>query len=356
MKQMLDLQGALDSHRQKIDVENFDLTIREIISMVRSGEIKRSPSYQRKFRWKPADESRLIESLLLGLPVPNVFVATNPDGSWELVDGLQRVSTVLHFALDESDEKDLALIEDMTRTGSLVLSGLVKLSAFNDHRFNTLPQPLQFLFLKRQFRVTALSDKSDHSARFDLFERLNRGGIALSPQEVRDCVYRGLFSDMLTDLAADSDFLKLIKVQELHKNDGTLEEQVLKFFAYLNWRNNFDGSVVEFLNDYISHRHKDTKLAKDKSEFLSVVKALASHVKGPVLRKNTKLTPLNHFEAVMVGAAEVLRNKQTLQPQPGWLDDKILTKYSSGGTNTRSMLNGRIQRASELFLGAEVTH
>lgn len=67
---MLDLQIALDTHRQKIDVENFDLTIREIISMVRTGEIKRSPSYQRKFRWKQDDESRLIESLLLGLPIP----------------------------------------------------------------------------------------------------------------------------------------------------------------------------------------------------------------------------------------------------------------------------------------------
>lgn len=351
---MIDLQTALDSHRQKIDVENFDLTIREIISMVRSGEIKRSPSYQRKFRWKLADESRLIESLLLGLPVPNVFVATNPDGSWELVDGLQRVSTILHFALDDSNESDLALIKEMSRTENLVLSGLDKLSAFNEKKFSSLPQPLQFLFLKRQFRVTALSDKSDHSARFDLFERLNRGGIALSPQEVRDCVYRGEFSDLLTDLATDKDFLKLIKVQELHKTDGTLEEQVLKFFAYLNHRDHFDGSVVEFLNGYIALRHKDTKLSKDKTEFLDVMKALSKELDGPILRKNTKLTPLNHFEAILVGAAEVLRNKQELQPQPGWLDDQVLTKYSSGGTNTKSMLNGRIQRASELFLGAAV--
>lgn len=353
---MLDLQSALDSHRQKIDVENFDLTIREIISMVRSGEIKRSPSYQRKFRWKAEDESRLIESLLLGIPVPNVFVATNPDGSWELVDGLQRVSTILHFVLDASEEKDLVLIQEMARTKSLELSGLDKLSAFNGQRFNSLPQPLQFLFLKRQFRVTALSDKSDHSARFDLFERLNRGGIALSPQEVRDCVYRGAFSKMLSDLASSADFITLIKVQELHKNDGTLEEQILKFFAYLNWRNNFDGSVVDFLNSYIHLRHKDINLSKDKAEFLAVVKALTAHVSGPVLRKNTKLTPLNHFEAILIGAAEVLREKQKLQPRDGWIDDKELTKYSSGGTNTRSMLNGRIQRASELFLGAEVNN
>ena len=351
---MIDLQISLDSHRQKIDVENFDLTIREIISMVRSGEIKRSPSYQRKFRWKAEDESRLIESLLLGLPVPNVFVATNSDGSWELVDGLQRVSTVLHFILDDTESKDLLLIKELTRTESLRLSGLVKLDAFNTKCFKDLPQPLQFLFLKRQFRVTALSDKSDHSARFDLFERLNRGGIALSSQEVRDCVYRSPFTDMLDELASNEKFLKIIKVQELHKTDGTLEEQVLKFFAYLNWRENFDGSVVEFLNKYIAERHKNTKISEDKKEFLSVVSALEPLLIGPILRKNTKLTPLNHFEAILVGAAEVLRNGQPLTPQNGWIDDKELTKFSSGGTNTKSMLKGRIQRAMELLLGAQV--
>lgn len=352
---MLDLQIALDTHRQKIDVENFDLTIREIISMVRTGEIKRSPSYQRKFRWKQDDESRLIESLLLGLPIPNVFVATNPDGSWELVDGLQRVSTVLHFALDDSEENDLALIKEMSRPSSLSLSGLAKLDAFNNQRFKTLPQALQFLFLKRQFRVTALSDKSDHSARFDLFERLNRGGIALSAQEVRDCVYRGPFTDLLGDLAANDDFLKLIKVQELHRTDGTLEEQVLKFYAYLNWRDKFDGSVVNFLNDYIAIRHKEPNISKDRNEFLGVVKALGALSEGPILRKNTHLTPLNHFEAILVGAAEVLRAGQALAPQKGWINDKELTKFSSGGTNTKSMLNGRIQRSMELFLGAKVS-
>ena len=143
---MLDLQIALDTHRQKIDVENFDLTIREIISMVRTGEIKRSPSYQRKFRWKQDDESRLIESLLLGLPIPNVFVATNPDGSWELVDGLQRVSTVLHFALDDSEENDLTLIKEMSRPSSLSLSGLANLTPSTINASKHSPKPYNFSF------------------------------------------------------------------------------------------------------------------------------------------------------------------------------------------------------------------
>lgn len=350
----MDLQASLDTHRQKIDVDNFDLTIREIVSMVRTGEIKRSPSYQRKFRWKEEDESRLIESLLLGLPIPNIFVATNPDGSWELVDGLQRISTVLHFVLDQKNADDFILLQEMHKTNSLSLENLAKLASFNGLQFSELPQPLQFLFLKRQFRVTALSDKSDHLARFDLFERLNRGGIALSPQEVRDCVYRGSFSSLITELATNPSYLKLIKVQQLHKNDGTLEEQVLKFFAYLNWRDNFNGSVTDFLNKYMESRSQDLKIAKDKAEFIDVMEALQPHISGPILRKNTKLTPLNQFEAILVATAEVLRKKNEIHPQKGWLDDKQLTKFSSGGTNTKAMLKGRIQRASELLLGAPV--
>ncbi|MEZ2297006.1 DUF262 domain-containing protein [Variovorax sp. RCC_210] len=282
------------------------------------------------------------------------FVATNSDGSWELVDGLQRISTVLHFVLEQENSDDLVILKEMKKETSLSLLDLAKLSSFNGLRFVNLPQSLQFLFLKRQFRVTALSDKSDHLARFDLFERLNRGGIALSPQEVRDCVYRGPFSNLISDLSLNSDFLQLIKVQKLHKDDGTIEEQVLKFFAYLNWRENFDGSVTEFLNLYMEHRHKETKTSKDRAEFTATVKALQPHISGPMLRKNTKLTPLNQFEAILVGAAEVLRKNNVLQPQKGWLDDAQLTKFSTGGTNTRAMLKGRIQRASELLLGAPV--
>lgn len=91
------IQEQLDANRRRVDVDYFDLTLREIVRMGGEGELRTAPEYQRKFRWSPADESRLIESLFLGLPVPSIFVATNPDGTWEVVDGLQRVSTLLHY-------------------------------------------------------------------------------------------------------------------------------------------------------------------------------------------------------------------------------------------------------------------
>src|SRR5438105_2193610 len=91
------IQQQLDAQRRLVDVDNFDVTVRELVRMVAEDELARAPEYQRKFRWEVEDESKLIESLLLGLPVPSLFVATNPNGTWEVVDGLQRLSTLLHF-------------------------------------------------------------------------------------------------------------------------------------------------------------------------------------------------------------------------------------------------------------------
>jgi uncharacterized protein with ParB-like and HNH nuclease domain len=90
------MQQQLEEQRRLVDVDNYTITVRELLTMAEKGELHRAPEYQRKFRWDEEAESRLVESLLLGLPVPNLFFATNTDGSWEVVDGLQRLSTLIH--------------------------------------------------------------------------------------------------------------------------------------------------------------------------------------------------------------------------------------------------------------------
>ncbi len=114
-----DLNTQFDSQRKKVDVDNFDVTVRELVRMVEEGEIDRAPEYQRKFRWDETRESRLVESVLLGLPVPTIFMATNKDGTWELVDGLQRISSLVHFAGSEP-----SLHASIGKNSSLRLSGL----------------------------------------------------------------------------------------------------------------------------------------------------------------------------------------------------------------------------------------
>jgi Protein of unknown function DUF262 len=205
--QTVPLLAELNEERRRVDVAVADLTLREVVRMVSDGELNAAPAYQRKFRWKQADESRLIESLLLGLPVPSVFVASNDDFTLEVVDGLQRVSTIVHF-LDPSKED----LQRIGRNAPLKLQELDKLTTLEGKTYASLPEDVQRYFGRLSLRITTLTDKSDASVRFQLFERLNRGAIALSSQDVRTVVYRGPLLTLITDLAESDAFKGLVKL------------------------------------------------------------------------------------------------------------------------------------------------
>lgn len=342
------LQQQLDTQRLKVDVDHYDLTLRELVRMAVEGEMKLAPAYQRKFRWSHYDESRLIESLFLGLPVPSIYVATNKDGTWEVVDGLQRISTLIHF-LSEAPQA----FKMIGQKEPLRLEKLEKLAKLNGKTFKELPTSVQISFPRRPLRVTALSDKSDKDVRFDMFDRLNRGGIVLTAQEVRACIFRGRFAKMLRRLGNDENFKTILKLQKAKQNDGTREELVLKFFAYLNNRQAFQGDVKNFLNDYMAKASEDFDRTRNKALFLQVAAKLHELLRGrPFLRTNVKITPQNELEAVMVAIGEIFKSgNQVISPPTGWQDDEALVKYSSKGTNSVPMLNGRINRAIELLSG-----
>jgi hypothetical protein len=339
------MQQELDEQRRKVDVDNYTITVRELLSMAERSELHRAPEYQRKFRWDEEAESRLIESLLLGLPIPNLFFATNPDGTWEVVDGLQRISTLIHYASESTGQ-----LQEIHKKHPLRLSGLRKLQQFNGLTFDDLPSPVKLTFTKRGLGVTALSDKSDTQARFDTFERLNSGAVALSAQEVRACIYDGLFNDMIRRLATTAEFRELVKLQSRDQDNATHEELVLKFFAYLQGREKFFGAVRDFLNSFMEQNRDAAALEGMDTLFERVVRELFAILNGPFLRNNTNVTPQNELEAVMVGAAEVLRKHDRLgNPPSGWLDDPDLVRASTGATNTRTKLRDRIARAKELL-------
>ena len=343
---MADLRKQLDAERRKVDVDYSDITIRELHRMLELDELNAAPAYQRKFRWTEEAESRLVESILLGLPVPSVFVATNSDFSWEVVDGLQRLSTLVHF-IGESDR----LLEQVGKSSPLRLSNLEKLSELNGHTFADLKSDVALYFMRRTLRVTALSDKSDLQVRFDLFERLNGGAVSLTPQEVRACIYRGPFNDLLDELAARPKFQASVKLKSNNVNDGTREELVLKFFAYLYNRSEFRQWVTRFLNDYMLDATKNFDFEAGRYVFDRTIDHLYEVLDGqPFLRRNTYVTPLNQFEAVMVGIAEVIvANEEPQVPPSGWTEDEELVRTSTKGTNTVANLRRRIERAREMF-------
>lgn len=346
------LISELGAQRQKVDVDNFDLTLLELSRMTVEGELVRAPAYQRKFRWDIEDQSRLIESLFLGLPVPTIYVASNDDGTWDLVDGLQRISTIMHFMAEpEGALAELGLSEPLR------LKGLTTVPQLNGETYASLPLNVRMQFSRRFMRLTALSDKSDYEVRFEMFERLNRGGMALTPQEVRACIFRGPFIETISALAESAEFQSLIKLRSASKEDGTAEELVLKFFAYGEARAQFKGSVVKFLNEYTERVRQSFDHQQNRELFLKVTERLSDILGNkPLLRPKTYVTPLNEFEAVMVAAGEmILAGEKIQQPHDRWLEDAKLVKLSSKGTNAPRALNGRIDRARDLLSGTPPT-
>uniref|UniRef100_UPI0026ECCF01 hypothetical protein n=1 Tax=Abiotrophia defectiva TaxID=46125 RepID=UPI0026ECCF01 len=143
--------------------------------------------------------------------------------------------------------------------------------------------------------------------------------------------------------------------------DGTKTEQVLKFFAYKNNATAFNGAVTKFLNGYAEAMENDsTKFdyANEERTFRLTMNYLADLMQGrPFLRRGTKVTPLVQFEAAAVGAGTLIQNGVELQkPEIDWLNDEMFVKASTGGSNTRSMLDKRVNRAMQIFSGQNDAH
>ena len=342
------LIAQLDQQRRKVDFDTYDISVQQLITMVESGTIDVAPAYQRQFRWNNTRRSHLVESVLLGIPVPSLFMATNKDGTWELVDGVQRLSTLVQFAGTPEARAKLGLREP------LALGEIEKLSELNGMTFAKLPESLKLQFRLRPIKVITLSDKSDLVVRFDLFERLNTGGVALTNQEIRSCIYRGEISAFLERMAGTPDFLKTVKLNQAQERDGTREECVLRFFAFLYRYQEFAHSVVDFLNVYMKNASESFEYAANEKLFLDTFKNLSKAVPNGIVRSPTrKLTPLNLFEAVAVGAALALKQRGKIKATgvSRWLQSAELRRLTSGGTNNRTMVTGRIEFCRDQFLG-----
>ncbi|HDY75309.1 MAG TPA: DUF262 domain-containing protein, partial [Candidatus Marinimicrobia bacterium] len=317
----------------------------EIVSMADEGIIDVAPEYQRQFRWPEENQSKFIESVFLGIPIPSLFTAANRDGTWELIDGVQRLNSLIHFIADEDQLRKFGLKE------KLKLKGLDILSEFNGKTYENIPQSLRLKFTLRPLKITTLSDKSDLKVRFDLFERLNTGGIKLTDQEIRACVFRGEFNEFLSQLSKNKNFKSVVNLPKSNDFDGTWEELVLKFFAYFYNREKFVHSVVGFLNDYMQKSSLEFDYSASRNLFEKTFDELNKELPSGIRRGTRSITPINLYEAIAVGAADVISNGGTILDKnvAGWIDDKELTKLTSGATNSKKRLKDRINYCSQRF-------
>ncbi|MDO3299427.1 DUF262 domain-containing protein [Mycobacteroides abscessus subsp. massiliense] len=343
-------RAQLREQRLKVDFDTYDVTVDELVRRVGAGRIEIAPAYQRQFRWDGDRQSRLIESLLLGIPVPSLFMATNtrPDTSttWEVVDGLQRLLSLVNF-LGSTEVREAARLPDVP----IRLTGLQKLTTFEGFRASKLPSDIVTGLLDRPIKVIVLNDKSDLRVRFDLFERLNTGGIRLTDQEVRGSVFMGEFIDLLDALAEWPEFKQVIHLPPLQQQDGTAQEYALRFFAFAERYQSFNHSVRDFLNDFCADAAAKPQIERRRQIFERTFHFLSLCFPGG-LKSRKGTTPVNLFEGVAVGAHFALEQNPQLAPPIDleWIRSDAIKSVTTGATNSRSKVASRIELARDHFL------
>ena len=253
------------------------------------------PEFQRNFVWTIAQASRFIESLLLGLPVPGIFLFKEPETNrLMVVDGQQRLLTLQSFYKGVFGDKAFKLI------------GVSDI--FSQKTYDSLaPEERRFLndAILHATIFQQVEPSNDRSSVYSIFERLNTGGTPLSPQEIRACVYRGSLNDLLSELADNPHWEHLYGKKDARKKN---EEIILRFFALYYCLETYDRPMKKFLNEFMEeNRRLDTcRLQEFRKVFEETVEAADTILRPAALRPERALN-VSVADAVLVGLAHRLR-------------------------------------------------
>jgi hypothetical protein len=265
-EQIDNLQAEIDKKRQEIRQDNYSMSIGEMMSLYERQEIEIHPEFQRFFRWNEYQKTRLIESIILGFPIPPIFVSQRKDGVWDVVDGLQRLSTICEFIGILKDERGDKIAPLELKETKYLPSLAGKQWEDPEHpegsRFGLTPA--QRLSIKKtRININILEPDSDPSAKYELFQRLNTGGSIANPQEIRNCIIVGSNRSLyhwMRELGNDDNFQACIAL-----NEKSLEEQydleILSRFLVLR---SIDISDLKGLSDVDSFfTDRMVKIAED---------------------------------------------------------------------------------------------
>lgn len=348
----MDIVEHIDQSIGEVRTESLDLSFGEIVNLHSSKELIIHPDYQRLFRWSNEQKSRLIESIILELPVPQIFVIENEDGVLELIDGLQRVSSVIQFIESEK----LAM-------EPLALEGCDLITALNGMKFTDLPLTVRLRIKRSSVRTIMIKRQSKPFLKYEMFKRLNTGGAILAPQEIRNCSARMIgtmgddFYTFLKKCANLQDFKTCTETlsQSDYDKKGD-EELVLRFFAAKNASDLFKGSVRDWLDSYMEQillQSTVFELEKELAEFESLFAFLSQAIGDGAFVKYRGANPIGalapaYYEAVAVGVWRILNSGLEISGETvrQCIIDTVQTdafRNNTGpGANSKEKLEGRI--------------
>lgn len=327
-----------------------DYTLSGISQMWKDGDIE-IPSYQREFVWSKAQSSLLIDSFLCGLPVPPVFLYIDESNKNLVIDGQQRIMSIVFFMDGFFGREDTHGKRQVFR-----LSGLSKQSPHYNKRFEDLSEEdkrkLKQAVL-RAVNIRQLSPIGESTSAYHIFERLNTGGTPLKAQEIRNCVFRGNLSSVLRDANKNSDWRKILGKPLLDKHQKDVE-LLLRLFALVGSVNSYEKPIKEFLNKAMKKHEKfDTKKSQIFFElFPSLTKSIVDslgekpfHLRGPI--------NIAAMESVMCVLAENFKRVDFKNLNQKFSELKLDAEFDENtriNTTDAKSLNRRIEKAKEILL------
>lgn len=292
------------------------------------------PEYQRDFTWDKIRQSRFIESVILGLPIPLIFVAENKDSAWEIVDGSQRIRTLHAFI-----------------NNSLCLTGLEKFNTLNNFYFNDLYPSRQGKILNTSLRMIVLSEDADDEVKRDMFERINRGSDLLKPMEKRKGDKTGIFTKFIYERCSENPLLEILApIDKWLQNRQEKEELILRYFA-LSDNNNYlkfprDTGIAMYLDNYLESKNKELAALTEKDrnstldvlykDFLSMLEFVNKYSTYGFRKSHNPQTKRVLFEAISVGVHVALKKNPNLSfTKENWskmINSPIFMTHWAGST------------------------
>lgn len=235
----MSLKEEIAEKRKEMVVDSYPMSIGEVMSLYKEGELDVHPEFQRFYRWDEDQKTKLIESILLGIPIPAIFVSQKTNGTWDVIDGQQRLSTVLQF-LQVLKKDNGENYEPLILHSTKFLPSLEGVSWDNDTLFGS---DQKVTFKREKLNFTIIKETGDNdTSKYEMFQRLNTGGTHLSAQELRNClmimINKPLYL-LINDLHIDKNFQRCSPLTDTQSDERYDLELVVRYLLYTSFSDDF---------------------------------------------------------------------------------------------------------------------
>lgn len=371
-KQTEQLENEISHERERLSSDRMDISFGELINLYKNNELIIRPEYQRLYRWSLKQKTALIESILLGIPVPPIFVAEDKEGIWELVDGLQRVSTFISFfgeleddltklVFDDQDESEneVQIEEDLRIWNKWELESGGLIPSLEGLTIDTIPSKYRINLKRAVCRVEILRGESNIAMKYELFKRLNSGGSKLTPQEIRNAIFRGInpiVNELLLELSQNQNFRRLTSLSNQKKQELYDQELILRFIALFNNMSDINDNLENYLNHFMEKAVSSAAFNKEqyKDIFEEVIQMLNAIGNESTFRNDRNLFVPALFEGITIGIAQNIEkyrdNDELLKRKISEIKaDVDFKRFSGSASNSKSRIRNRLYRANEIF-------